>query len=109
MTRCVQKVLPLFNRCVIFSTTSTSFHGHPEPLSCPEGRTRKSLALYYYTRGRPEEEKQAVHTTLFQSRPDEGLDTRNQGQNTRTLRHRLMPPSVLDGWRYLKNRGTGRG
>ncbi|NER51250.1 MAG: 2OG-Fe(II) oxygenase, partial [Symploca sp. SIO1A3] len=42
MTRCEQKVLPLFNRCVVFSTTDFSYHGHPDPLTCPEGRTRKS-------------------------------------------------------------------
>ena len=25
MTRCVRKVLPVFNRCVVFSTTDTSY------------------------------------------------------------------------------------
>ncbi len=46
---CQKKVLPIFNRMAIFSTTETSFHGHPEPLNCPEDRYRKSVALYYYT------------------------------------------------------------
>jgi hypothetical protein len=55
------------NRCVIFSTTSTSYHGHPEPVACPEGNARKSLALYYYTAGRPEEERSARHSTLYQT------------------------------------------
>lgn len=45
----VQSILPLGNRCAIFTTSNTSFHGHPEPLKCPEGMLRKSLALYYYT------------------------------------------------------------
>ena len=31
-----------------FSTSERSFHGHPHPLACPAGRTRKSLAIYYY-------------------------------------------------------------
>lgn len=65
MTRCEIKVLPLFNRCVIFSTTDFSFHGHPVPLTCPEGWTRKSLALYYYTNGRPLEERTSSHSTLY--------------------------------------------
>ena len=71
MTRCVRKVLPVFNRCVVFSTTDTSYHGHPEKLTCPPGRTRKSLALYYYSNGRPEEEgqKSDAHETLWQERP----------------------------------------
>jgi hypothetical protein len=44
---------PIFNRMVIFSTTDSSYHGHPHPLACPEDRTRDSIALYYYTRDRP--------------------------------------------------------
>jgi hypothetical protein len=32
--------------------------------------TRKSLALYYYSNGRPEEERSAVHSTLWQKRPE---------------------------------------
>lgn len=69
MTRCVRKILPVYNRCVVFSTTDWSYHGHPEKLACPPGRTRKSLALYYYTNGRPEEEKSSAHGTLWQERP----------------------------------------
>ena len=60
-----EKILPLFNRTVIFSTTDTSFHGHPHPLTAPEGMSRKSVSLYYYTAGRPEAERSAPHDTLF--------------------------------------------
>jgi Rps23 Pro-64 3,4-dihydroxylase Tpa1-like proline 4-hydroxylase len=49
MKHCEARILPVFNRCVIFSTSETSFHGHPDPLACPEGMTRKSVALYYYS------------------------------------------------------------
>ncbi|MBV9123056.1 MAG: 2OG-Fe(II) oxygenase [Planctomycetes bacterium] len=72
MTRCVRKVLPIYNRCVIFNTTSWSYHGHPEKLACPPGRTRKSLALYYYSNGRPEGERGEKHGTLWQERPPSG-------------------------------------
>lgn len=58
-------ILPTFNRTVIFATTDTSFHGHPQPLTCPPGMTRKSLSLYYYTNGRPESERKAPHDTVF--------------------------------------------
>ena len=34
---------------VIFNTTDFSYHGHPEPLKCPDGVMRNSLALYYYS------------------------------------------------------------
>lgn len=65
MTSCRQRIAPLFNRTVVFSTTDTSFHGHPHPLQSPPGVTRKSVSLYYYTAGRPEEERSAPHDTIF--------------------------------------------
>jgi Rps23 Pro-64 3,4-dihydroxylase Tpa1-like proline 4-hydroxylase len=65
MSTCREKILPVFNRTVIFSTTDTSFHGHPHPLTAPEGMSRKSVSLYYYTAGRPEAERSAPHDTLF--------------------------------------------
>jgi len=57
MDKCVHKLAPIANRCVIFNTSETSFHGHPSPLNCPQGMTRKSIAMYYYSNGRPEGEK----------------------------------------------------
>ena len=71
MTECRQRVLPIANRVVVFNTTDYSYHGHPEPLACPPGRTRRSLALYYYTNGRPAEELSSPRTTAFQPRPGE--------------------------------------
>jgi Rps23 Pro-64 3,4-dihydroxylase Tpa1-like proline 4-hydroxylase len=65
MSACRKKILPIFNRTVIFSTTDTSFHGHPHPLTAPEGMSRKSVSLYYYTAGRPEAERSEPHDTLF--------------------------------------------
>ncbi len=62
---CRKRILPIFNRTVVFSTTDTSFHGHPLPLTAPPGITRKSVSLYYYTAGRPAEERSTPHDTLF--------------------------------------------
>lgn len=62
---CHTKILPAFNRVVVFSTSDTSYHGHPHPLTSPPGVTRKSVSLYYYTAGRPEGERSAPHDTLF--------------------------------------------
>jgi len=47
------EIMPIFNRAVIFETGETSYHGHPEPLNCPDGEYRKSIAIYYYTIPRP--------------------------------------------------------
>jgi len=74
MTRAVEKIAPIFNRLVVFATTDTSFHGHPDPLTCPPGVRRRSLALYYYSNGRPEDEISEPHGTLHQVRPGEDFD-----------------------------------
>jgi Rps23 Pro-64 3,4-dihydroxylase Tpa1-like proline 4-hydroxylase len=43
------KIDNVFNRAVLFDTTKNSWHGFPDPLTCPEGKYRKSLAVYYLT------------------------------------------------------------
>jgi len=60
-----KQVYPLFNRLVIFSTTSSSYHGHPHPLTCPENVTRKSLALYYYTSQDRGDQLSSEHSTVW--------------------------------------------
>src|SRR5271165_504457 len=66
MNRCIQAISPKMGTMVIFSTTDWSFHGHPEPLEAPEGTTRKSIALYYYSNGRPAHERSDPHSVLYQ-------------------------------------------
>ncbi|MGD8566845.1 MAG: 2OG-Fe(II) oxygenase [Gammaproteobacteria bacterium] len=71
MEACENKILPVFNTMVIFSTTDYSYHGHPNPLNCPDNMSRKSLALYYYSDGRPQEELDLTlerHGTVFKAR-----------------------------------------
>jgi hypothetical protein len=95
---------------VVFTTTDTSFHGHPEPLACPEGRTRKSIALYYYSRDRPEGEGGGEHSTLFQARPGEQLETpepdrnRRPGSRLKAAVRQITPPILLDAVRRRRHR-----
>lgn len=80
------KVSPAFNTTVIFSTTDYSYHGLPNPLECPEDRYRRSLALYYYSNGRPREEVQFHQSTgtNYQERPGESfLPTRGPKRSAR--------------------------
>jgi hypothetical protein len=109
-----QRVLPYFNRVVVFSTTSTSYHGHPDPLNCPEGETRKSMALYYYSKDRPPEEDSGAHNTLFQARPGEDLPPPPEPEPKAPPRERLKsavaqvtPPILLEAVarRRRKRRG----
>jgi hypothetical protein len=61
----IENIAPLFNRCVIFETNEISYHGHPKPLAAPGGMTRKSLAVYYYTKDRPADEIAGEHNTVY--------------------------------------------
>lgn len=70
MKECVQKISPIFNRCVIFNTDEDSFHGLPDPIQCPEHMTRKSIALYYFTEEQSVPKKRA---TNYQARPGDGI------------------------------------
>lgn len=69
-----QVIAPIAGRAVIFATTDTSFHGHPEPLQCPEGVTRRSIALYYYSPESPEPNPRE-HSTLYLGEEDSWFRT----------------------------------
>jgi len=58
---------PQCNRCVIFETTESSWHGFPE-IRLPESKrdlSRQSFAIYLYTRERPAEETAPSHATVY--------------------------------------------
>lgn len=77
MKRCVKRVLPVFNRTVLFSTSSYSYHGQPELIVGPPDLWRRSIALYYFSNGRADEgfppDSSGEHSTLWQERPNSGF------------------------------------
>lgn len=75
LDRCAKRVLPIFNRLVIFNTTGTPYHGHPEPLTCPGDRTRKSIATYYYTAPTEDDINTQAHSTIYVKRPGDPDDS----------------------------------
>ncbi|MFI3197966.1 MAG: 2OG-Fe(II) oxygenase [Methylococcaceae bacterium] len=96
VTKAEVKILPVFNRVALFSTTETSWHGHPDPLTCPANRTRRSVALYYYTVKRPEEEQAEEHTTVFKERPGETLtEFKLDKQKLKDIVKDFIPPILL--------------
>ena len=101
MTACEAKVLPVFNRMMIFGTTDFTYHGHPNPLQCPEDMTRKSLALYYFSNGRPAEETSGAHSTIFPGQVETGSNS-SLGQRLRMLGKDLLPPIVTRHLRRIR-------
>jgi hypothetical protein len=70
MTGCVVKAAPVFGRAVIFTTDLDSYHGHPDPLTCPPDRARRSIATYYYTAPDVSAAAPVDRMTNFRPRPD---------------------------------------
>ncbi len=89
MKQCRVKVEPLFNRCVIFNTTSTSWHGHPEPVDHPRGAKRRSIAFYYYTATWNDARK--ARMTRFKTRPGSADSTDWLVSAMETVKE-VMPP-----------------
>jgi Rps23 Pro-64 3,4-dihydroxylase Tpa1-like proline 4-hydroxylase len=97
VTECIKRILPIFNRLLIFNTNDFTFHGHPEPLACPPGMTRKSLALYYFSNGRPAHEVSHAAGADFIGRPNEGVTPKEFIKN-------FVPPIVWKARVKLKRR-----
>jgi hypothetical protein len=97
----VKSYVPAFNRCVIFNTTSDSNHGNPQPVNHPDGVSRRSIALYYYTATWNNTKRK--HTTHFRVRPGETNDAPDIRSRSQDMLGDLMPPVL---YRKLINLGT---
>ena len=66
-----RQILPIANRCVLFETTESSWHGFSR-IRLPEDRqelSRRSIAVYFYTKDRPAAEIASSHGTVYVPRP----------------------------------------
>lgn len=107
MSKCAKKILPVFNRLAMFSTTDYSWHGLPDPLTCPPDRSRRSIALYYYTNGRPEGEvnigDKARITTTFATRDGQDSGKMKWFNTAVNLANDLLPPIVVKAIKKIRN------
>lgn len=75
VSKCIHSIDPVFNRCVIFETSESSYHGVTE-VRCPKGELRRSFAGYYYTEAAPAHWTGETHSTIFMARPNESVKNR---------------------------------
>ena len=99
MEHCVKSIVPVFNRAVMFNTTSASNHGNPNPVNHPDGQSRKSIALYYYTATWDGSKRE--HTTQFRARP-KSADAIDWTVKARELVADILPPVVSRNLRKLR-------
>lgn len=99
MSKCIQKIRPDFNTLAMFSTTDFSYHGLPDPLTCPPDRSRKSVALYYYTNGRPQVELSArgadQHTKFVDRKGNQGEKSMRRFNTIVNIITEITPPIIL--------------
>ncbi|MEM8583636.1 MAG: 2OG-Fe(II) oxygenase [Bacteroidota bacterium] len=105
MTKMEKKVLPSFNRAVVFLTDENSPHG-VNKVNVPEGETRKSFYVYYYT---PVEEGVEYRDSKFLARPDESIVKRTLTTVKETLKVNIKSAMYKMGIKKLdfqdKNKG----
>jgi hypothetical protein len=92
MKRCEKRVLPVLGSCVVFNTNLDSMHGQPDPLTCPEDRSRRSIALYYYT-STADLNDQPDRTTNFQPRAN-SADKKDHSVSFRHFLNEWVPPAI---------------
>ena len=105
MSSCISRVTPEFNRCVVFSTNATSYHGHPAPIDHPRGQPRRSIALYYYTATWDGTARE--FTTQFRARP-QSEDKIDWDVKRSELVNDLFPPILVRNFRRVANRLSRR-
>ena len=86
----IADVAPLFNRFVIFETNEVSFHGHPKKLKTPHGVSRKSIAVYYYTKERDDIVAATDHNTIYVNTEGVSGKVKNFASGMKALKERLF-------------------
>ena len=76
VTRSEQKILPLFNRTVVFSTTDFSFHGHPDAARLPAGDDPQVGLLLLLQQRPPGRGAVGARTTRSSRRPTTPIGSR---------------------------------
>ena len=99
---CARKVVPEFGRTLLFAHGQKSLHGHPVPVSAPQGRPRRSIAAYYYSNGRDDDAAAERYTTFFAPAPAAA----GPGVLEKAVRA-LTPPILLSAGGALKRKLRG--
>lgn len=109
MTVRLKSVMPILNRCVIFNTDADSYHGHPDPLTTPDGIVRRSMALYYYTASKGIYKEVPNNGTMYQARPVDDVSTQNEVRSLRTEQwlRQWVPPALLRYVHAVRRRLAG--
>jgi 2OG-Fe(II) oxygenase superfamily len=107
MKQCVARISPVLNRCVVFSTEADTWHGHPDELRTPDGVTRRSMALYYYTASKEIYNEVPTMSTMYKARPDDSRAIKSEALGFQADQYfrQWAPPVAVRGF-YRVKRGV---
>lgn len=94
MTAAQVRIPPVLGQVGIFTCSDTSFHGLPDPLNCPPGTYRKSLAFYYFT---ADGQTPDPRSTLWKERPNEDFLSRPSARLRKSASHVRQALAALRG------------
>jgi len=92
------EVVPEFGRSILYYHSPKSLHGHPKPISEPNGRPRRSAAAYFYSNGRPDGDGSGFLTTQF-PKTAQPVEREKLGNAIKYF----LPPALVDGVRKVKS------
>lgn len=96
--------IPMWNTAILFRTSDISYHGLPEPIKCPEGIYRKSIAIYYVSK--PRENLIERYKADFFPKPNQYVNEKlNKLYNIR--KERLITEEDLKEYPNWENDGNG--
>lgn len=93
---CGKSIQPEFGCSVLLPHGPDSFHGHPAPMAAPEGRTRRSVATYYYQNGAGVQRRFRRVTSVFLFA--------HSSKRLRIQASRLLPPILVDAIKWIVSR-----
>ncbi|EME31134.1 uncharacterized protein Gasu_16310 [Galdieria sulphuraria] len=91
--RAEAKILPVFNRAVLFRTSDISWHGMPNLITCPMDDGRKSIAVYYLSNLRMDAETRLK--ARFVAKDDISLDPGIAEELCKIRSHRLLDAETI--------------
>lgn len=72
--KCKNKILPIFNRMIMFSNTNNAWHGNPEPVKIKNDEVRIFLTLSYLSEEHEEPMDNKRQKAFFVKRPSDPID-----------------------------------
>lgn len=74
LNKCVNKILPSFNKMVIFSNTCNAWHGNPEPVNILDDERRIFVTISYLSNQHSNGFENNREKAYFISRPDDPIN-----------------------------------